>query len=307
MDRQLGKILGTILLRHKVASVPAEEIIGEIDQLHAWPADVAGLLPIKLLLWMLIREDLITTREMDWDDHGHDLITSEEILAQVSAATHGEWAPTDLTSTYDADADAEVVAFTFEGTQFRWEIPCGSGEAVTDLLSAFDDFAAEHDLTGRVFRFDIGMSWYLPARLVEELTAFIEETRRAWPPADELVAIFRTVVPPPPDPGPSWAGRWQSVWSEAIDCLLDESSLEQINHLADSGERPLHALVLQTRQVGHAMLRRERCDVIEDLIGRYRADPHLRDASGSTAFDYADGDEDLIKALAVVPGSDEAG
>jgi hypothetical protein len=55
------------------------------------------------------------------------------------------------------------------------------------------------------------------------------------------------------------------------------------------------------------MLRRERCDVIADLIAEFRADPHLPDATGSTAFDYADGDEDLIKALAVAPGSDEAG
>jgi hypothetical protein len=55
MDRDLGQVLGSILLRHGVTSVPAEEVATQIDKLGAWPVDVAGVVPIDTHLTALIR------------------------------------------------------------------------------------------------------------------------------------------------------------------------------------------------------------------------------------------------------------
>jgi hypothetical protein len=303
MDRELGLVLGSMLLRHQVASVPLEELTTLIARLGAWPQDVAGLLPITRLLPELIRPELLFSYSMDWDNYGHGLVSFEEILERFSAATGGEWAPADLAASYDADTDAEVVTFTFRASRFRWEISHASGVAVTELRAAISGFAAQH-LTGRVFQGE--HCWYLPAALAGELAAFIKETSRTWPRSDQLAAIFRSVLPAPPDPGPAWPGIVWSEWMSVIDSVQEESSLERINDLASTGERPLHVLVKQTGQISHEILRKERLGVIADLIETYHADPLLRDAAGLTAFDHAAGAADLTQALSTSPSTDPA-
>ena len=302
MNRELGRAFSRMLLHHEVASTPEAEVLDLVDR--CGPVDVAGLRPFSHLLHTLVQQELMISYEHDWDNYGHGLITVEQFLAKVSAATRGEWAPSDLACGYSDEDEAELVAFTFDGTEFHWEFVSTYGEVILDVVRTFDDFAADH-LNGRAFNRG-GVAWYLPKRLFGELTAFLEEVSWAWPLPDELVAIFRAVVPPPPAPDSDvsvWGKPW-SGWSDAISELQEESSLEHINGLASSGERPLHALVQQARQDTHQALREERLLLIPDLIQYYHADPRLPDAAGSTAFDHADGDDELIAALSVSPEPD---
>lgn len=300
MDRELARVLGAMLARHDAAALPAEEVMAAASRMRGWASEVAGVVPISVLMSRLIRRELTV---FEWDDeemYEQDLLPFDEILGRVSTASGGAWAPDDLVVDHTEDGEA-VIRFTHRGMPVVFRIDPSHGDSPGTMLRAFDGFAARH-LDGRMFPGEAW--WFLPAALVRELMEFVRYVSREWPSAEQLVEIFRVITPPPE---PSWDNP-PSDWTAAVDCVLAASLLRHVNDLSASGERPLHVLAQVTRPLSEEVLRGERLATIRALIAIYGADPRLPDAAGMTAFDHArdgaDGAEDaeLVAALSVTPG-----
>ncbi|MGH3275250.1 MAG: hypothetical protein ACRDNZ_13120 [Streptosporangiaceae bacterium] len=329
MNVEDAQALGVALCAHGLASVPFAEVPALVAENRM---AVGDFVPFGTLWLGLMHRRTVCYDFQEVDDYGHALVPLEQIvgehLTRISEATGGEWVPAASAIGYDASGEGAFAEFEFAGERIRLCLELGSGDILDEVNKAFDGFAAQR-LAGRLVEvdgmgIDVIQCCYLPvpvsgsgstppARLTlegwlslpmaatAELRPLRERATWAWPSADELTAMFRTVTVQPPDPGTLY--QWElrddlhTVWAATMELLTRESALLHVNIPDSRGDRPLHVLVTRTRELTEEVLRQERLELIHQLVVGFGADPHTRDAAGRTAFDCAAGDQGLAVAL----------
>lgn len=280
MNRDFARRVLQVLERYGILQPKARKDWGEHVE-H----DVESYLANRsiILLANLLNDWVPEERRVIYDYEFYEsLYDLDHMVKEFAQATGGEWEPEHLRATRVQENDWNLLMdFSFKGQAFHWEFERSTEIWECDL--AIHEFARQH-LQGN-FVDAVGVPdqcqyyYYLPDGAIIEIRALLQELRRAWPTADELINFSRQKE------------EERDNWACSMAALFQQSDLVHVNEMSTQGERPLHVAVQEVlrRNLDKGMPATLICD--------FDARPDLVDAVGKTAFDYAQGNERLITWL----------